>query len=989
MDSKEEASADRLNDVKKFVKDLDGQLKSIRDKLENTVKTVEKNPFDRGNTIKIERLLNTTFLRASQRRRLLEAVRAQQDRALTGLQVFTKEGASGQAASKPVPYRIAEQAELEVELAALVGMQPTKKEGPADVSDRPWDSIREAQKALKDANASRSDSRLTSFRELAVSLKQFYGGISHSIQAHAITREVKSLQAQERLLRAIDARDVHKISSTIVTRQNPIEAIRQTRLFELLAWHQGRLELLQSAAAPADRDAIFEAANRCYKLAMNIRDQRGLKAPERMDSVARIRILPVQKLGEDSWKLTVEITPSAAAPTSAKLRLVHNQPKLVEIRHRGKVDDLTSVTVPLDLQNNKTTEVFDIKARPRSRLEPGEQTVRLTARLLSGERGERIEDEKYVDLDTEPQVVELKVEGFLGFIQPVEQPKRMVTLRPFPNRSNDFRLKVTAAKPTEVRIRLLALDESIPISERARINDNPGVLRGTDIKVKSEAEYASITPGAPLPVEIESRKDQGDLSVTAGLVCIIEEKEPRTKTYYWIDIDPVHPREYLDPTPVRGDESGQVKIQIKAKPNSPFPPDGANVTFRVPKDENAPGKKVAELKDRQTADAVWVKPQSGRNLPVYLYADKYPRAFLFVADVRQNQATARPIDPTIRAIRVTKPSSGEVYGPRKSIEVAFEVDAGDAYRDGAFKVELSAISRVGPTRAPLSFAGDRMVRVMLEEPKGNGSITINPQITDFDTELETGGIENDTLTIFASLRERGAPEVRSNEVSVFMDGTPPSIGRIRSDSEVEKGQVFRIEFPVTDESKVEKVEVALSSRPDFDDFEKQTIKQDATPSGNGDTYVVEFPDGATNQLVTGLKYTILVRAKNKNLATWSFAKKEVQVIAKRTPTAGKSQPGATVLGTVILDGQPRAEATVTLTRPADPSTGIKLEQEVRKTTKDGKFKFENVPPGKYKLVATAAHEAGYPLASEEKSFEVRSPPTAPPPFELKLRLSQK
>jgi hypothetical protein len=95
--------------------------------------------------------------------------------------------------------------------------------------------------------------------------------------------------------------------------------------------------------------------------------------------------------------------------------------------------------------------------------------------------------------------------------------------------------------------------------------------------------------------------------------------------------------------------------------------------------------------------------------------------------------------------------------------------------------------------------------------------------------------------------------------------------------------------------------------------------------------------------------------------------------ADDAPAAASSAPGRDVSGVLSLEGQPIESATITL---CDADTGVPLIKELRRppawsehrllfenvwfseTNGEGRFQFENVPPGRYRLFAQQWEDAG-------------------------------
>jgi hypothetical protein len=934
------------------------ELRGHRDKLEayraasvvalqNMVEVLANNPLGRGNTAKIERLLGTPLLTALQREKLLDALAAAEKEAVSKLLAFK---VIRGPTTRP-PDRTLDQLSLELELARLVGTRSAGADS-AETSRSTSDAIDAAETALQRASTS-GRSRAESIREFGTAMKRFYLSLPATIQSSRITQELEPLQSRERLLRAIDARDVVAVRTTIETQQDPIETIRQSQLFNILAWHQERFDRLRQLSAPAEREELFQAAIICNRLARRIPDQPELQPPSSFQSVASMDPSPPERLRLNRPEpFRVRLSPIQRQDVTKLTLVLTFDPKQVEVTAPATErvsTDVGSLRTEIDLRPDEPRTVeFAISAKQES-----DDAAVVTAQLLVGGR---LETEQAFKLSMPlPQLVDLKVSG------PnltVSQIKRTYTLRPFPGHSTPFQFELTARKPCEVRVQMRALADPVRESDRQRAEQTGQVPAGSDLDFKFESEFVALDEN-PVKLPFRSEAEKGGPAVSHGLVCILDEKATKRRIFYWLDVVPLHPSEYLKVEFPRLEPSGQdteVKIQFKAA-GTLFPPGGSEVELELLKEEMPRGKKAsAKLDDAQATDFVSVKldPDRRRSLLARLHVDGYPRAFVYEMDVTQN----RPISRRMREIRLFTPA--KIYAPRPSIPVTIFVDAPNAFRDPETRIELAWSSRAprpGAGTPTKRFFTERAVSSAIEEGKEDGTLVIKVEATDFEYPIPTAGIENDQLEFVARLVERDRPDLVSERLQVVIDGTAPIFASFEVPERIEVGQPVKIAARVTDESPIEKVQFALCDRFDpakFEDpakFAELPIQKDGVFDQDRGLYIAQLTTEKLEAGEAGLRYTIVARSRNEYLDKWAMETKQVMIVPKSAKTADRMT--GEIEGTVMLYDKINPGALVTIAAK-DPATIAKVPTAIAPAAadKDGKFKFENLIPGTYTIKAT-------------------------------------
>jgi hypothetical protein len=619
---------------------------------------------------------------------------------------------------------------------------------------------------------------------------------------------------------------------------------------------------------------------------------------------------------------------------------------------------------------------FRVRCAPQK---PAWETTTLVVRLASGQTAKTHRVQLAV---RPPDTVELQVAGSGLTVDRRTGEQGRIRLRPFPNRTTQFRLDLVnrSGKARTVSVVLLGSppgtlagsssdDENLQ-QQLAIWMQNERVLAGPfEVELPADQKPVPIPFSTPekLPPsgEIAAPNSAGEpakavepIEITKGLVCVIRESDQK-QWAHWVEFSSLLPKDYLEPIVGYRAMSQRISIKIQAKdldgdgtPDQDIlPPLGPDQPISVkwetagvldPNTEmNDQGKIVAP--GRPLDLFAVVEPAAGRRIPVRLTVDGCRQAFLYdVVCDRDRQQVER--ERSVRSISIRAPQSGAAFlAPLDAISVELHVDAPeDAFLQPGDYVEVGIDTngdRLLVGERTVRLASDRLENFFLDEVGPGGLLRVATSVDDLQVLLDPGGLRNIAVDILAHLNLLGmSPQTHpsaESAVRVILDGAAPELRVTVPDQPVLKGNQIAVSARTQDLSGVEKLEVGF----DLDgssDFEEPEVPKVLRQPGGAESWTTSLP---TEKLEPG-RYRILVRATDR-VGLSRSAVREVTIAP--SSDAGDAAPAmtSTIRGTVVLIDRPAAGITVRL-----EGTGFSAVSD-----STGRFVFQNVPHGSYTLQA--------------------------------------
>ena len=447
--------------------------------------------------------------------------------------------------------------------------------------------------------------------------------------------------------------------------------------------------------------------------------------------------------------------------------------------------------------------------------------------------------------------------------------------------------------------------------------------------------------------------------ITRGMACVIRDTATgEWKWIKWIELSPLAPINYLDPHAEFDPVSGKITVDLMLRDRQDLPPLSDEKPIRVQWTNqevlgpDPSGKFEARITVAEPAeDALFaaVVSRPGKVVPVYLTVDDYPRAFMF--PVPCDQATG-PVEPAadLRNVEITWPEGGHCYRvplpPGSPMLVKFKVDApADAFQEGRGVVELG-IDRnrdreLRPDEVQHSFQSDRQVEVSLHEVRSPGEVRIRTELSDFQIELDPGGLKNMEVDVVARLLlairgpQRNREEKRDS-VTVVLDGGSPELLRIDVPArKVPKDKPLEVAVEAKDLSGVKemKIGVDLNENGQFDADEQPKV---VNKPGTDGKWHAELP---TDKLQPDTRYRILIIAVDKAGNPPTRNKDPIEVTIGQPAEDNGAEKKSTLKGLLLLGSE----------RCPGVKVSLKGDNHSDEATSDqnGRFTFQNVPHGSY------------------------------------------
>jgi len=478
-------------------------------------------------------------------------------------------------------------------------------------------------------------------------------------------------------------------------------------------------------------------------------------------------------------------------------------------------------------------------------------------------------------------------------------------------------------------------------------------------KPEADADSAAAPPAAPPSAAGDEADETADetaappgISVTHGLILVVQDPAAETVGLRLIRISSQRPRRYVLASAAYDLTAGKLNLRIEARDPAVLPEAGVPIVARV--GDDAPRPLDVTLSGRLdpakpslvlTAD---VAPDEGRLVTTELDVDGFPRAFLFRFFPNATQPNVPEWVERSR-LKILTPAGGTAFrSPLETIALTAQVDVPvgtfldprdelligvDANRDRVFRDE-----------EPLRLGSDRQVDIRwLNDPKAT-SFDLLALVEDFQLDVPAGRLRDTRVNLLAQLRAEGR-DSWSDPVEVILDGQPPRVGavRIMPGRVAVLGQPLEVSLNVDDDlSGVLSVRCGFA-KPGTEQFADKPPPVDAGLTGGG-TWAASVP---TEGLVRG-SYRLLLQATDR---VGNASRPEAVLIELRSEAemeAERNQPKS-VAGVVVHGSTPVAGATVELFPPeADPPPAALAS---RITDSQGRFQFDRVSPGDYRLSA--------------------------------------
>lgn len=508
--------------------------------------------------------------------------------------------------------------------------------------------------------------------------------------------------------------------------------------------------------------------------------------------------------------------------------------------------------------------------------------------------------------------------------------------------------------------------------------------------VPSADQPAPAEPPPPPP-------EPAPIDITHGLACVITDvSEPRTRWVKWIEINPLTPREYVEPHVSYDPEQGEISIELRGlDTNDDDRPDRfpnaaelAKKPIEVVWDTADVVPAGAERNDRALIDHpgavarlnARVPPDPIRPAVIRLSVDDFPRAFVYQlalnrqntgVDIRRDERWIRLVSLQMqnenRLVRTRRedvvsdapsgdaetevlylqpgePAAFAVPGKGDAILVGLEVDAPlDAFASR----DRNDVIEVGLTRAgfePTRLHSDRAMRAWLKEVTAAG-LAVSMEVSDYTganaVPVSIAGLKNARLKVQARLQvHQGNP--LPHELDIVLDGEAPVLASLQLPPAVKQGQSVPVSIEVTELSGPGKAVFGFVTRRGDELKEDQATVLDkfsATVSNNRWPLAVSLDTATLPPNDYFVKVSVTDRVgKQSDL---------VAPITVMAPSPLPKDTGKPLVGTI--QGVVRFGPTFRPDRITVRISGGIVEPTT--TSDGGRFRFENVPAGKYVIEA--------------------------------------
>jgi hypothetical protein len=765
---------------------------------------------------------------------------------------------------------------------------------------------------------------------------------------------------------------------------------------------QGAARLLRMIDA---RDVGGEWAERAVGIA--------LRPPEPPPEL-RIRLAAPNKVTlarKNTWvPVDVELKVSGPCGDQARMRLDYEAGRIEVVDRDGSqpIAAGDQKSIPLDRTKTEQTASLRLNVRPKGDLAWRESllALRATAEKKTASGEVRLElpppdvvdvvVDRVLDLASGAKVAADRISGSQGGGR---EQSADVLCDAFPNRTTEYVISLVnrSGKAKRVAVELWAPPQITADSLAPLVGplDRWGKPLPGYKRLASAADAELDAAGTPLAIpftetKAEPKKEGADESkkpaektekkeppaadqplVSRGLACVVydtsvKEAKPEPQVR-WLRFRPVAPRQYLQPA-VKYDQ-GRVSIQVKPLEAELLPRLSEETAIKIDWDTLQaidPNSRMSTHAEINAPDQVRelfadVPPKPGKEIPVQLAVDGYPRAFVY------RVPTDRPLRieelRDLRDVRILAPRGGDAFRiPLAApIFVEFQVDApADAFRNWGRDRPRDVVEvtmevpgeRSFAMQDKLQFYSDRQFEARVREIGTAGLLKVDARVRDFKVPLNPGELKNAEVAIRAAMSltsaEGVAPagrDVKTATVRVIFDAAKPTVKLIESPRvPVTQGNDATVIVEAKDSgSGVAKIECGLHEGDSAELEEKDKPAQLLPPNIQEQTRITL----ATKELKPG-KYALLVRVTDK--VGWKTAERLGYLeIAEPPPPpkpAESKMPAlSSIAGRAVL-GSPDANITWI-------GLKVRIKELGREVIagSDGRFDFPEVPPGQYTLEA--------------------------------------
>ena len=733
---------------------------------------------------------------------------------------------------------------------------------------------------------------------------------------------------------------------------------------------------------------------------------------------------PDLQLVDDSraWNLTTEFTPHTVRFTTHDI-----PPGTLEVSVSYPTDELevqyAGRPLPSDrwrrlARNNGGVVSLELRAKSESVGAVADVSVRLRS-------GKTDVDRQVHCRLPQPNLVELVVRriGSADVLQPAIQDGDVFALQCFPNRpaskqprTTEFGLELKNASggPKTIDVQLIRLPRvegaswapglvgryhQVARETRAAVFVDGDVAQGLKPSLLSavvaEASDVSLGVGATEPVvltpQAASAPAEGEESppppaakdTSYGLLCLLTNKEnPAEKWLQWLQVQALHPREYLDVEVVYREGAIHTSFAVKDEFNSGSRPPW---TQELPGVISWEGEDLEETLVRGRGQKLIGRqiPPRGQTEVVQLSVDGYPRAFVFHVACRQD---TRPIDSPevmqgarlhrVTAIRnvpegdtspaeiprqIGRERSRVIFPNCSDMRVEFAVDVptntfnlnfqnGDGIRllvDGKRIV-------AGP------YYSDRRVRTQLVSCEGN--LTLSTTVSDYQKLIGGPTALNRDMQLEVKLPSNCDVEI--DPIQLFVDTEPPTIRRRQTPRQLNQGVPLEFTLDTDDRGQLDKLELLL-------------LKQDGVALPPSEPFVQSLSGGrqspklnrATGELQARHSYTYGLRVYDSagNASADEFTLAILDPLPPPSEDAAdENAKKGNIKGEVQDFRDKRVSGRWTLTLLLDKQVVHTLKFGQRLPTAefvDGKFLFRELKPGAYTIVVVN-HSRAFPKGDQ-------------------------